>query len=75
MLAEMELRPTEPAGECIADGGSDGRNDAGDEGGATKGILTIGACVAFAGGAAVAPVVDGVGSGTRTACPIRFLFF
>lgn len=42
ILGDRELRPVEPAGDCRADGGSEGTNDAGDEGGATKCILVAG---------------------------------
>lgn len=39
MLAEIEVRETKPAGECAADGGSEGRKDAGEEGGAANGTV------------------------------------
>lgn len=73
MLAEIELRETKPAGDCVAEGGSDGRKDAGEEGGATKGRTRAGAWVEFT--AAEASFWEAVGSGTRTECPIRFLCF
>lgn len=40
MLAETEVMDSNPVGDCMADGGSDCRKDAGDEGGATKGSAT-----------------------------------
>jgi hypothetical protein len=43
MLAEIEVRDNPPAGECVADGGSERRKDAGDDGGAAKGCGTVGA--------------------------------
>lgn len=62
---EREVRESNPAGDWVADGGSDGRNDAGDEGGALNGS-TIAVDVAWfsAAGAALPRVT---GSGRRTA--------
>lgn len=34
---EREARDSNPEGECVADGGSDWRKDAGEDGGAMKG--------------------------------------
>lgn len=47
MLAEIEVKESKPAGDCAAEGGSDGMKDAGDEGGATKGSATAGGCMKF----------------------------
>lgn len=73
MLPEIELRETKPAGDCVAEGGSDWRKDAGEDGGATKGREIAAAWVEFT--ASEALLREAVGSGTRTACPIRFLCF
>lgn len=70
MLAVMEVGPTEPTGDCRAEGGSEGRNEAGDEGGAANGIRITGGWVAFSDGGAAILLDGGWGSGTRTACPI-----
>lgn len=71
MLADIELKETKPAGDCAAEGGSDWRKDAGEEGGAMKGGTKAGACVRFS--AVDASIREDVGSGTQTAPPIRFL--
>lgn len=73
MLADTEVTDTIPTGDCAVEGGSDWKKDAGDEGGAMKGSVILGACWAeLTAAAASAP--EGVVSGTRTACPMRFLF-
>lgn len=38
MFAEMEVKESTPAGDWVAEGGSDWKKDAGEEGGAMKGI-------------------------------------
>lgn len=43
MLAEIDVRESRPTGDCIAEGGSDCRNEAGEEGGAMKGSTIEGA--------------------------------
>jgi hypothetical protein len=76
MLAHTEVLETKPTGDCAVEGGSDWKNDAGDDGGAMKGSVILGGAWAVeltALPAASAPV--GVVSGTRTACPIRFRLF
>lgn len=45
ILAEIEVRESKPAGDWVADAGSDGRKDAGEEGGATKGSTLEGCWV------------------------------
>jgi len=70
-LAERELSESNPvAGEWVDDGGSDWRKDAGDDGGAMKGITMA---VEGFGAALVTGTVGATGSGTRTAWPIRLL--
>lgn len=54
----------------MADGGSEWRNEAGEEGGAMKGSTKAGGWAAFSAVEGAAP--DKVGSGTRTAWPMRF---
>lgn len=58
------MRESNPAGDSVADGGSDWRVDIGEEGGAMNGITAAveGFGAAIAGGPAGA-----TGSGTRTA--------
>ncbi|KAJ0480117.1 hypothetical protein HanIR_Chr13g0627801 [Helianthus annuus] len=41
MLADAAVKDSNPPGECAADGGSDCRKDAGDDGGATNGNTTV----------------------------------
>lgn len=64
-MIERDLRESNPAGDWVAEGGSDGRKDAGEEGGAIKGITIVaewfGFSVTGTAGAGAA------GSGTRTA--------
>lgn len=62
-----------PVGDRVAEGGSDGRKDAGEEGGATKGSTIDGGWDGCS--AEVASALVGVVSGTRTACPIRLFLF
>lgn len=73
MLADTE-RDNRPVGDCVAEEGSDGRKDAGEEGGATKGSAMEGRgwdrC-SFARASVPAPLA----SGARTACPIRLFLF
>lgn len=68
------MRDSNPAGDWVADGGSDCRNDAGEEGGAMKGstMAVEGPGLSLAGAGAAAPAIPG--SGTSTAWPIRLLF-
>lgn len=47
MLAETEVKERKPPGEWVADGGSDWRKDAGDEGGAMNGSIIDGGCDMF----------------------------
>lgn len=73
ILAWTEVSESKPVGDCVTEGGSDWRNDAGEEGGAMKGSTIA---VDWVGFSALGALVPGdVVSGTRTACPIRFLFF
>lgn len=67
---EREVSESNPAGDCVADGGSDWRKDAGEEGGAMNGIA-----MAFEVFDAIllSRPVGATGSGTRTAWPIRLL--
>lgn len=37
MPAETEVRDNRPLGDCVTEGGSDWKNDAGEEGGTTNG--------------------------------------
>lgn len=78
ILADTEVRESIPPGDCATEGGSEWKNDAGDEGGAAKGsgILLLVACVVelIVVAAAFAPE-EGVVSVTRTACPMRFRLF
>ena len=63
---EREVRDSNPAGDCVAEGGSDWRKDAGEEGGAIKGSTMVVEWVKFSlAGAAAAPVTTG--SETNTA--------
>lgn len=68
MLAVREVKESMAVGDCVAEGGSDWRKDTGEEGGAAKGSTMSGDCNVFSGGS-----VEGLGSGTSTACPILFL--
>lgn len=70
-LTERAVRDSNPAGDWVADGGSDCRNDAGDEGGALKGITMPVGLLTFSAVETEAPGTTG--SGTRTAWPIRLL--
>lgn len=68
---DAAVKDSKPPGDWVADGGSDWRKDAGEDGGAMNG-RTIEDCwdrISIIG----ASVVEEPGSGTRTACPI-FLF-
>lgn len=70
---EKDVRESNPAaGDWVAEGGSDWRKDAGEEGGAMKGITILEEWFTLSATGAVAP--GAVDSGTRTACPIRLLF-
>lgn len=62
---EREVRDSNPAGDWVADGGSDCRKDAGEEGGAIKGTTMVVEWVKFSLTGAAAPVTTG--SGTKTA--------
>lgn len=62
---EREVRDNNPAGDCVAEGGSDWRKDAGDEGGAMKGRTMAFEGVWFSATEMVTP--GNIGSGTRTA--------
>lgn len=42
MLADIEVCNDRPVGDWVAEGGSDRKNDAGDEGGAMKGTTMEG---------------------------------
>ncbi len=55
----------------MADGGSDRRKDAGEEGGAIKGSTMVDEWFGFSMIGGIEPC--GVGSGIRMACPIRLL--
>lgn len=68
-----EVRDSNPAGDWVADGGSEGRKDMGEEGGAMNGSTMAGAGTWFSSAGATVPGTTG--SGTRTACPILLLFF
>lgn len=70
-LAERDLNESSPTGDCVAEGGSDWRNDAGEEGGAMKGNTTVVEWFRFSVTAADGP--GNVDSGTKRACPILFL--
>ena len=61
---EREVRDNNPAGDWVAEGGSDWRKDAGEEGGAMKGRTMAVEWVWFSA-TTVAP--GNIGSGTRTA--------
>lgn len=73
MLADTEVRDSIPPGDWETEGGSEWRKDAGEEGGAAKGNGILGACVEPTV-AAVTSAPEGVLTGTRTACPMRFWF-
>lgn len=70
MLEDTE-RDNSPVGDWVADGGSDGKKDAGEEGGATKGSDMEGGWIGRSCGDASVP--EAFVSGTRLACPIRLL--
>lgn len=70
MLADMDR---ETAGDCVHEGGSELRKDAGEEGGATKGSTRAGAWGGTSAAVTAAPGT--VVSGERTACPIRLFGF
>lgn len=44
-FTEREVRESNPAGDWVTEGGSDWRNEAGEEGGAIKGTETAVECV------------------------------
>lgn len=67
ILAETEIRDNEPTGDCMEEGGSDWRKDAGEEGGATNGSIIACTWLEFS-------VLESIDSGTRTAWLISFLF-
>lgn len=69
MPADTEASENIPFGDWVAEEGPDGKNDAGEEGGATKGNTMEG--VSDGRSAVVASASMAVVSGTRTACPIR----
>lgn len=64
-MAERDLRDRNPAGDWVADGGSDGRKDAGEDGGAMKGTTIAVEVVWLSMAETAAPGTTG--SGTRTA--------
>ena len=66
------MRDSNPAGDWEADGGSDCRKEAGEEGGAMKGTTMDVEGVGFSLAGAADPGTTG--SGTRTAWLIRLLF-
>lgn len=71
-LTERAVSDNNPAGDWVADEGSDWRKDAGDDGGAIKGMTMPVGLLKFP---AVETAASGTtGSGTRTAWPIRLLF-
>lgn len=72
IFVDIEVSDKRPVGDWAAEGGSDGRKDAGEEGGATKGSAMESGWDGFSAVGTSDPVV-GV-SGTRAACPIRCLF-
>ena len=67
------MRDSNLAGDWEADGGSDCRKDAGEEGGAMKGSTMAVGGVGFSLAGTAAPGTTG--SGPRTAWLIRLLFF
>lgn len=64
-MAEREAKDMNPAGDWVEDGGSDGRKDAGEEGGAMKGSTIEVEDVWFSVAGTATPGTTG--SGTRTA--------
>lgn len=70
ILEEIDVRDTKPAGDCVAEWGSDGRKDAGEEGGATKGSVKEDTWFGFSAAGTLPP--EALASETRTAGPIRF---
>lgn len=74
MLAEIEVRDTKPAGDCAAEGGSEGRKEAGEEGGAAKGTTMGGGWPKLRAGGGASAAED-VASEIRMACPMRLLYF
>lgn len=68
---EREARDRVPAGDWVADGGSDCRKDAGEEGGAMKGNSMVFGWAELSVTAAEAPGTTG--SGMRTAWLIFLL--
>ena len=72
VLTEKEARGRNFAGDWVAEGGSDWRKDAGEEGGAMKGITMVAEWFKLSGTGTADPGT--VGSGTRTALPMRLLF-
>lgn len=65
------MRESNPAGDWVAEGGSDWRKDAGEEGGAMKGITMVVDWFRFSATWGGAP--GAIDSGAMTAWPIRFL--
>lgn len=71
MFADADAIDNIPVGDCVDEGVSEGRNDAGEEGGATKGNTIEGGwdeCTAVVESAPEEEV-----SGARMACPIRLV--
>lgn len=64
-MADSEVNDKIPAGDCVEDGGSDWRNDAGEDGGAIKGSTVVVVEETFSVPEAAVPGT--VGSGTRVA--------
>lgn len=64
-MAEREVRDRYPAGDWVADGGSDARKDAGEDGGAMNGNTIVVEIVWLPMVETAAPGTTG--SGTRTA--------
>lgn len=69
MFADTDVIENMPVGELVAEGGSDGRKEAGEEGGATNGNTIEGGWDEYSAVLASAP--EALLSGTRIACPIR----
>lgn len=73
MLAVIDLNDIKPDGDWVAEGGSDWRNDAGEDGGAMNGMVIEGCWFGFS---LLGPSVpEGLGSGTRAAWLIFVLGF
>lgn len=69
---EREASESKPAGDWVAEGGSDWRKEAGEEGGAMKGSTMVEGWDRFSETGAATPGAAG-GSETRMAWPIRLL--